>query len=133
MTFTSSSVKAKRKDTQILTMSLLLATHGIIFPCTKVNSRTKGNGFKLKEGRFRLDVREKFFTRRVVRCWNGLPRWAVDALSLLATSSSDGAQDTICFLCCKNTLLAYVKFFIHQDPQVLLCRATLKDCSFQSV
>ena len=25
---------------------------------------------KLKEGRFRLDVRGKFFTVRVVRCWN---------------------------------------------------------------
>ena len=44
--------------------------------------RTRGDGFKLKEGRFRLDTRKKLFTLRVMKPWPRLPREVVDAPSL---------------------------------------------------
>jgi len=44
--------------------------------------RTRHDGFKQREGRFRLDIRKKFFTVKVLKHCNGLLREVVDDPSL---------------------------------------------------
>jgi len=81
-------------------VELVQAGHGgrvrfILF--TRVCSdRARGNGCKLKEGRFTLDFRKKFFTMSVVKHWNRLPREAVDVPSLAVFKARlDGALSNL--------------------------------------
>jgi len=59
------------------------------------SDRTGGKGCKLKEGRFRLDIRKTFFMN-VVKHWQMLPREAVDAPSLeVFKARLDGALSNL--------------------------------------
>jgi len=61
--------------------------------------RTRNNCFKPREGRSRLVIRNKYFTVRVVKHWNGLPREVVDDPSLETFKARlDGALSNMIYL-----------------------------------
>jgi len=64
---------------------------------TRVDSdRIRGNGFKLRQGRFRLGIRRKYFTQRVMIYWIRLPKEVVGASSLEAFEARlDVALDSL--------------------------------------
>ena len=46
------------------------------------NDRMRRDGFKLHQGRFRLDIRENLYSKRVAVHWNRHPREVMESPSL---------------------------------------------------
>lgn len=58
------------------------------------NNRMKGNGLKLYHGRFRLGIRDNFFSKSVAMCWYREVRWS-PSLEVLIKERDVALQDVV--------------------------------------
>ncbi|KAK4824390.1 LOW QUALITY PROTEIN: hypothetical protein QYF61_014050 [Mycteria americana] len=73
----------QKKVTKMSTTSSRAAVEEEVLISSQVTSNgTRGNGMKLRQGKFRLDIRKRFFTEWVVGHWNRLHREMMTAPGL---------------------------------------------------